>query len=260
MMRRPRRKFGYRRKRVVPRASLSGGKVVALKNSLAPDRLITKFVYKDNINLSSTSPTWFTSKMFRLNSIYDPDLDITNGHQPLGYDQWINFYGRYRVFKAVVRVELMNNQAGPIQCGFIPYNFEGSVPSAGDDAFYEQPHAVTKTIAGNQGINKTVLTKVVDLPRIIGKSHEQYRTGTNVSSLFGANPVEQVYGIIGVRSINDSSSTNVVAICTITYYTELFDRKPQSISYPDGKDPNWDFNPSYSPSFQQDSGAGPIQH
>lgn len=256
MMRRPRRKFGYRRKRVVPRNASNGGKVVALKNSLVPDRMIMKFVYKDNINLSSVSPSAYTSKCFRLNSIYDPDLDFTNGHQPLGYDQWLTFYNRYRVFKAVIRIELMNNQAGPIQCGLVPYNYESTLPSPGDDAFYEQPHAITRTIAGNQGINKTILTKVVDIPRILGKSHEQYRTGQSVSSQFGTNPNEQVYGMVGVRSINDSSATNVVAICTITYYTELFDRKAQSISYPDGKDPAGDFNPSWSPSFQVDPGSG----
>ena len=82
-----------------------------------PDRLITKFSYKDNVNL--TDVLSFGTKIFRLNSIYDPDLDLVNGHQPLGYDQWSTFYNKYRVYKAVVRATIMNNQNGGIQCAIV---------------------------------------------------------------------------------------------------------------------------------------------
>lgn len=250
------RRRRYARKGVVSKNNRTGGKVVALKNSLVPDRLITKFIYRDNINLSASGAQSWQLKTFRLNSIYDPDLDVTNGHQPLGYDQWNIFYNRYRVFKAVVRIEIINNGTTGVQCALVPYNFEGVLPSPGGDAFYEQPHAITKVVAGSSGINRVVLKKVIDIPRLLGKSHEQYRTAQQVASTFGNNPIEQVYGVVGVRTINDSAAPTVVAIATITYYTELYDRLPQSISYPEGKDPTYDFNPSYSPSFQIDPNSG----
>ena len=243
---RPRRRYG---RRAAKRGD--GGKVVALRNTLVPDRLITKFSYKDNVNL--TDVLSFGTKIFRLNSIYDPDLDLVNGHQPLGYDQWSTFYNKYRVYKAVVRATIMNNQNGGIQCAIVPFN--SNQPIDLNDSLFEQPHAVSKTAAATGGMGKVVLTKVVDIPRIVGQSHAQYKANEQAASDYNSNPLEQIYCMIAARAVNDSTGVSAIAVVDITYYVELYDRKRQSLSYPEGKDPDAEFKSGFSPSFAVDDNA-----
>lgn len=235
---RKRRSGGYRKRRAVARRT-NGGKVSLMRNSLVPDRMITKLVYKDNINLAGTNPNPWTSNQFRLNSIYDPDQSIVNGHQPLGRDQWSNFYLKYRVFKAVVSCTFINNATTGVQVGIIPFNYDSALLL--DDSTFELPHVKSATIGGNTGVNKKTLTKVVDIPRIMGKSHVQYKTDPNTGSTFGTNPNNQCALSVACRTINDSAAPLVQAIINITYYVEFFDRINPRISYPQGKNPSGAF-------------------
>lgn len=230
----------YRKRRTGYKRRSDGGKVALLRNTLVPDRMLLKMSYKDNVSLAGASGITYAVKNFRLNSIYDPDLDIVNGHQPLGYDQWQVFYNKFRVYKAIVTATVINNNNGGIQCGLVPYNTPG-ILSTVDDSTFEQPHAISKTIAGVNGMNKTVIKKVVDIPRVLGKSHLQYRSSDEVASLFGNNPVEECRLALVARQVNDSSAPACAAVINITYFVELYDRKTQAISYPTGKDPEGDF-------------------
>lgn len=243
----PRRRAGRRR---AGRRRADGGKVTFMRNTLVPDRLIMKMSYRDNVNLTVTSPSTFGTKILRANSIYDPDLDVLTGHQPLGYDQWATFYNKYRVFKAVVRATIINNGSSGLQCGIIPFN--SNQPLNLDDSLFEQPHAVTKTVGSSQGMGKVVLTKVIDIPRILGQSHAQYKANENAGSNFNGNPLESIYCMIAARQVNDSAAPVAVAVVDVTYYVEMYDRVRQAISFPTGKDPEGEWGPSFSPSFAVD--------
>lgn len=233
----------YRKRRGPRKSNRDGGKVALLRNTLVPDRTILKMSYKDDINLSAASPSSYAVSNFRLNSIYDPDYANINGHQPLGYDQWANFYAKYRVYKATVKATFINNSPGGVRCAIIPYN--NSPIGALDDASFEQPHTVTRIVAGSSGMNKVIVKKTIDLPRILGQSHLQYKSSEDTSALFGYNPAELVSCCVGVQALNNSFSPTVQTIVEITFHLELFDRITQTISYPAGKDPDYGRNPSY---------------
>lgn len=235
------RKVGRKMYRRRMARKMDGGKVGFMRNTLVPDRLLIKLNYKDNISLAGTSPATYAIKNFRLNSIYDPDLDIINGHQPLGYDQWQVFYNQYRVYKATVTCTVVNNNNGGIQAALLPYNTPGTINSIDDSAF-EQPHVVSKIIAGQNGMNKVVLKKTFDIPRILGKSHVQYKSSDVTAAAFPTNPIEECRLAVIARQVNDNSAPACAAVISITYHCELFDRKQQALSYPQGKDPEGDFH------------------
>lgn len=235
-----RRRGGIRRRRNMRRKT-DGGKVSFMRNTLVPDRMIMKFSYKDNINLSAAGPATSAVWNARLNSLYDPDYAVVNGHQPLGYDQWSGFYNKYRVYKAFVTVTAINLSNAGCQVGILPYNSDQGNLSTIDDASFEQPHVVTKTVGSAQGSNKVVLKKMVDIPRILGQSHIQYKSKDSTQAAYGYNPIEVCNLGVFCRTINDSSAPTVQCIINITMYTELFDRKKQTISFPPGKDPNSSF-------------------
>jgi len=224
--RKPRRKYNR----------ANGGKIVALKTSTVPDRTILRMKYVDNIVLAGIGGS---TRVFRMNSIYDPDTSVTNGHQPLGFDQWASFYNKYRVFKAVVTLRCANassNSADSEQIGFCAHNDQVTPPQS--DAFFEQPHAKKMLIGGRGGMDRGTLRYTVDLPRVLGMAPVVYKSNPDVASPFNTSPVEQVFGTIFARPIDGSSTTLVNCEITIEYFCELFDRSAVSLSYPAGKDPD----------------------
>jgi len=217
-----------------------------MRNTLVPDRMMIKMSYKDNINCSSSINPWAIWNG-RLNSIYDPDYAIVNGHQPLGYDQWATFYNKFRVYKAYVTATFINNTSAGVQCGVLPYNADAGNLAVVDDSTFEQPHAATKTVGGQNGLNKIVIKKMVDIPRILGRSHVQYKSADSTASVFTNNPQDLCNLAIFGRVINESSNPTIQIILNITYYVEMFDRKQVSISYPAGKNPDRGGAADYNP-------------
>lgn len=213
----------------------NGGLVRAVRTATVPDRTILRMKYVDNIVLTGIGGA---SRVFRLNSMYDPDTSVTNGHQPLGYDQWNTFYNKYRVFKADVVLTLTNassNAADTEQVGFVAYNDQASPPNG--DAFFEQPHCKSVMLSGRGGMDKATIKYSVNLPRILGMAPVVYKSSTDTSALFGANPAEQVLGAIFTRPIDGQSTSLVNVQVWIQYHCELFDRTQITISYPQGKNP-----------------------
>lgn len=207
----------------------------ATRTATVPDRTILRMKYVDNIVLSGLGGA---SRVFRLNSLYDPDTSLTNGHQPLGYDQWNTFYNKYRVFKADVVLTFTNSSSNPAdteQVGFVAYNDQASPPSG--DAFFEQPHCKSILLSGRGGMDKATIKYSVNMPRILGMAPVVYKSNTQVASLFGTNPAEQVLGAICCRPIDGQSTSLVSVQVWIQYHCELFDRTQITISYPMGKDP-----------------------
>jgi len=58
--------------------------------------------YSDTITLNPGTAA-ITSHVFRVNSIFDPDLTGT-GHQPLLHDEYDGIYSEYRVLKCIAKV------------------------------------------------------------------------------------------------------------------------------------------------------------
>lgn len=217
-----------------------GGKISFSRNTLVPDRLITTLSYNDNIPLVKSS-TGFQVWNCRLNSIYDPDYAIIAGHQPLGYDQWANFYQNYRVYKAKVICEFTNVGNYPVRVGFLPYSStQGQIAVVDDDTF-EQPHVVTKSVSNVDGQNRCTLTKLVDIPRILGVSHLQFKASTLSQTNFGNNPITPYLcnGVAFAQNIDPNQAiVNVNLMVRIIFYVELMNRKVMAISVPPGKDAN----------------------
>lgn len=227
-------KRGGRRARAARRTD--GGKVTMLRTPTVPDRLIMRMKYVDNIVLSGVAGA---SRVIRLNSIFDPDTSIVQGHQPLGFDQWSVFYTKYRVFGAKVTARFTNsssNQADSEQVAILPFNAQNTPVL--DDAFFEQPHVKKALLSGRGGMDRATLYCNANIPRILGMANVVYKSNPETASLFQTNPVEAVNLILVTRPIDGQSTSLVSVELQIEYYCEFFDRVRTVISYPNGKDPN----------------------
>lgn len=176
--------------------------------------------------MTSANNTAF--QWFRNNSIYDPDGSGI-GHQPLGYDQWSQFYGRYRVIGAKYRVTITNVTDTPCKVGILAVNGSYGTSSINQTAF-EHPHMISKVVGSQDGADVREFVKYFANPRILGMSMAQYKGDDRYQSQFGTNPLEQISAVVQARSMDPSSGVGLKCSVHITYFVELFDRNDLEIS------------------------------
>lgn len=175
------------------------------------------------ISANNTAFQWF-----RNNSIYDPD-GTGIGHQPLGYDQWSQFYGRYRVIGAKYRITISNATDTACKVGLLAVNGAYSTSSINQTAF-EHPHMMAKVVGSQDGKDVVEFTKYFANPRIAGVSMTTYKADDRYQSQFGTNPLEQISAVIQARSLDPSSGVGLKGSIHVIYYVELFDRNDLEIS------------------------------
>lgn len=192
-----------------------------------PQRLMLKLQYFQRYQLVSEGGS-MVKQTFNLNSIYDPD-STGYGGQPLGRDEWAPFYNKYRVYKVTYQMTLTNtDQSQPVDIAIL--NCNGFVPTL-DNSVYEQPNSriVSLGPASGAGSSKSIYGKI-DLARLNGKTHLQYRADEETAATLGNDPVEILtQNIIGSPTIVGSPVDFTYSV-KYTYYLEFFDPKVLPIS------------------------------
>lgn len=204
------------------------GRVLGLtKNDRGfPDRLSTKLVYADKINLSLSSggPNYYS---FRMNSLFDPDYTGT-GHQPQWFDQLAAIYRNYRVKGSKITVTFGSNAnsttsgslIGPYLVGITTSNqatlFASSFPTLLEDA-----NGVNTVIATRDGgpCIKTLSNTFSPL-RDLGLDPYDDTQGPSTSS----NPNTPFYAHVwGIDETLVSTSTIFLTV-SIEFQCEFFNR------------------------------------
>lgn len=131
---------------------------------------------------------------FAINSAFDPDFS-GGGLQPLGFDQYAQFYGRYRVLSCKVEVTFANRSAtDQILVGM--YATPQSTLPAVATAWRIQPMPACRsaTLSGtNGGPAVRVMRASVDLPNVLGLTRREFQTDMDFAALFSASPARVAY-------------------------------------------------------------------
>lgn len=117
-----------------------GGPAFTLKIA-PPSQAVYRFVYAENVALTSTDAATAAFHTMSINNLYDPNISGT-GYQPIGFDQMAAFWQNYRVLSARIRLEVFPTTA-TATIGFYPSGFS-SLP-ADWNAWTVQPHAAVVT-------------------------------------------------------------------------------------------------------------------
>lgn len=217
-MRKPRKTFKRR-----PRYQLN-----IIDSTVRPQRLIVKLPYFQSGQLTSPIGA-YVGQLFRLNSIYDPDLS-GGGHQPLGADQYATFYNRFRVFKVDYVLTLTN--ADPDQPADVAIAATNQSLSASDDSVFENPNSYYVSLAPRDGsASRKVVKGSIYLPRVLGQSGSAYKANENTAGVIGtSSPTELLLHNIIATSVISGQNVNVCYSVKYIYHTELFDADvlPQS--------------------------------
>lgn len=101
------------------------------RGSPCADTAIVKLRYVDNFTFSSGIGI-ATHYTFRANGIYDPNYTGT-GHQPMGFDQWNNFYSKWVVIGSRIKVTVWSNgTSASADAGMVGVVLQNEVSSVTD--------------------------------------------------------------------------------------------------------------------------------
>lgn len=159
---------------------------------------------------------------YSLNNLQDPDPLNPNGIQPLGYDQWRNFYDKYIVFGNDISIQAYNNSSNKFRLWVRP----SAVNTAYDNPDYVKALRYTrhKLVSGRggdvTGVSNSIACKVLAGRRL--NMDPQYIGNTAGGSGGSSQPEVQFYWHVGVQT--EFPTESVVCIVTMYFKTMWFER------------------------------------
>jgi hypothetical protein len=193
-----------------------------------PDKILVPLIYHAREVFTGNI---FIDNVFNLNSLFDPDRTGI-GHQPLGHDQWSEFYGRYRVDKVKVEITAVNNSNDVVTITDVLANNDSSAIVTGTlfDSACEAPFSNVFMIGGNSGMNYHKFSRTYSLNQIAGATPVKYQTDDTYAALVTSSPSEIITLHVCAADLAFSTNIDMFYDIKLTYFATYFDRKvlPQS--------------------------------
>lgn len=170
---------------------------------------------------------------FRANGCYDPDITST-GHQPIGWDQWTQFYNHYVVVGSKITTWITagndNNNSDGV-CVFSHLDDDSVIPSD-LSTLLEQGKVKYKICPGNMQTQRAIKltqfyspTKYFNIDSI---KDNLPRLGASVA----ADPTEQAAFVIGIQGVMPSGTYGgrLQVLVQIDYIVEFSEPKDLAAS------------------------------
>lgn len=187
--------------------------------SLVPRTKMCRLKYFDQITIDPPLGDTPGRYVYRCNSLFDPDFTGA-GHQPMGFDQYMTLYTRYRVVGAKISVTFVANDTTSAQssalCGILQTTV--NTPPLGIGAFIENDKCVYRTIQlgeTNKPISLKYSAKKAQGIKNIMDNYEM--SGTSTSS-----PALEDYFQIFVGNVNSSTDAQRVSMQVHIEYIAVF--------------------------------------
>lgn len=198
-----------------------------MKNpSAIADAAFVKLRFRDTYVFSSVSGA-IGENIFRGNSIYDPQTGL-GGIQPLGYDQWAAFYGRYLCMGSKCSVTFTRTSAAPLPVEYLISANHDSTSISDMDSAAAQPYATR--IAREQFSGTVTLKKYMSTAKLFGVKRIAPDVDEAYAADFGTDPTNTWYWKIAAQAADKTSTQSIIGFVDITYYCRLYHRVnlPQS--------------------------------
>ena len=210
-----------RKKRATPYKRVTRRLPSNIQGTLIPDRTYVTLKYNEDLSIVVPPGGIMANYLFRCNSIFDPNYTGT-GHQPLGHDQYANFYKKYVVmgatitatFKALDNSELTNPDGSNYTVGIttiqapagvivVPSDFQENNRTTYSNVCAQSPYTmVSKNFNSSEFFG---LTKILD--------NEKYGAD------FGANPEQVAYWQLGIYQPSAPTTSGRMYVNVAIKYT-----------------------------------------
>lgn len=230
------RKKGRRRARYYNRGRRTKGSVVKFKRRFNPQigfpsTTYVKMRYVQTITLAPAFAGLFET-IFLANGLFDPYVPL-GGHQPLGHDQWAQFYNKYVVYRSRCKVSYaVGNSPGigsaPILGIYL--SAAGSTTATTVNELQEQGKSNYIQLSQTTNGNAVTMNNSLYMTYNAKKWHNitNVKDADNLEASFGADPTDLTYFNIyyGNSSPTSGQAPPNIEICVqIDYYVLCKDPK-----------------------------------
>jgi len=171
-----------------------------------PDQLKACLRYKEN-GVSFTASTTPAAQVYRLNSLFDPNLTGT-GHQPNYFDQLSAVYGFYCVTAARMKCQVLNEGTVEVDCVLVYSDINTSTQTVEN---LSEARWSKNIVAGIQSSGKSVVSFTLGTASIANLTGEKFlNTDPDQYAAVTANPADTIVGIFKMAAAD--GVTNVKAI------------------------------------------------
>jgi len=205
--------------------------VVRIAQRTIPDKILVKLPYADLQGLNgsgSSADNWRAQKGYNINSVYDPETGALN-QQNLGFQQYMQLYTKYRVYKVDYDVTIINTSLSAV-AGSISFNPPDGQMNITDIQNLQVPYSrrFTLGLGGSSSSSSAQSMKrikgSISLPRVAGLTSEQYRVSDLFVGGLSSSPDSTMQMSINVMNINSSVQATCQLDVRYTCYVELFNR------------------------------------
>lgn len=191
-----------------------------------PTRKLVRVRYQELIAINPAVAGVIGNYQFIANGIHDPNL-TGGGHQPMGHDEWAQFYNHYTVLGSKITVTGMSDSAGEAVLYGVYISDDATVPTSLNELIengktgYRYTGSVWKT--QNMISRKFSSKKFFNI--------KDPKDNNNLRATFGTNPSEQAVFTVWCRSVDSTTDPgNMYFNVVIDYIVALHERKDLSAS------------------------------
>lgn len=203
-----------------------GGQLSSPFTATAPPSRRMHLAYTSTFSITESAATTGAYRVFRLNSLYDPDYTGI-GTNAAGYAQMTSMFNAYRVYNTRVKVQGFSS-AGIAVAGFSPMILQTSLP-ANPDTWRLIPGTKFNMIApaSQGGQSRFEATAYYSMPKLLNITRSQYVNEADFAAQSGTNPLRSIF--LGVWILGPSGAVAAQTLyftITIGYDVEFFDPVP----------------------------------
>lgn len=191
-----------------------------------PQRKLVRLRYQELIAINPGAAGAIGTYQFRANGIFDPNITST-GHQPMGHDEWAQFYNHYTVLGSKITVTGMGDTASEAIIFGVYLSDDTTVPALLHELIENGKSGYRYT--GSVWKTATKISRKYSAKRFFNISDP--KDNTNLRAPFGSDPTEQAVYSIWCRAMDSTTDpANMYFNVVIEYICALHERKDLSAS------------------------------
>lgn len=204
-------------------ARVKMNRTVQLRSGISKSQIV-RLRYIDVIELDPVAGVPY-SHVFSANSIYDPNTSGV-GHQPLGHDEWQQFYSHATVLGSKIKATFLPT-TNTVATGNSIVSVKLQADSVALTEFYgtlEQPETKWRTVGLSNAENGATLYHKFSAKKFFGVKNVS--DADNLRGTFGGNPADQAYFHITIQGIDSAINPDPVkCVVSIEYICLLTEPK-----------------------------------
>lgn len=184
-----------------------------------PNQYLTRMTYVERKAIPIAAGGSTSTLILNANDLYDPDYD-TGGNQCVGFDQLAAIYGFYAVSACRVRIVASSGMSVPVKCFIFP-TIDPTSSSINQYTYEQMPGCKSFIIGGNSADGYARCQNYAKTKRVMPNlAPNEYGVTTTVNT----SPTYRWYWILGMASMDTTSSTTINLEIKLDFYTRFSGR------------------------------------